>query len=438
MTTLKQRLPHIAFISFLVLVCLYSLHIGVLPFVNPDTTQYVNGSAFRAPVYPAFLHMDMLLTGNSHFYFVFIIQLLLGVISSYYAGNTLKKLLDQPHWMGYLFTALFLIPYFFGDYKFANRLLSEGLCYPLYLIGFSQLLLGLVEKKIKPLLIFSATLYLMVLTRPQLMFLYPISFFAWLYVTIHFNISRLAKCLLLTGLILVIGSTMITDRLYHYIKHGHFASEPALGISLAIAPLYLSQPSDAALFHSTHQKELFTKLYEQLSQRKTNINFYSQSHSENIYYNFAGSFNIITWDIIYQTFKNNHQSNWYHINSQLLSMDFILLKAHWKKYISLWFFAVKEKMGGYYWLLFYLLLLGFCILKTFTSNHNKIPTLITFILLASFANYCSTALVEVIIRRYSSYTESFQLCLMLGLIFLILSHTSKIRALTKPYKHLPT
>ena len=356
MDGIKERFPELLFFSFLVAVLLYLLHIGVLPFVNPDTTQYVNGSAFRAPAYPTFLHLDMLFSGTKNFYLAFIVQLLLGIVSTCYAGNTFKKLLNQPAWMGYLFTVIFLIPYFFGDYKFANRLLSEALCYPLYLIGFSQLLLGLTEKKVKPLIIFSGALYLMVLTRPQLMFLYPIAFLAWIYVVFYFRISCTQKSLLLLGLVAVIACTTLTDRLYHYTRHGHFASEPGLGISLAIAPLYLSQPDDINLFHNTRQKELFTTLHKKLLEHKTNINFYPQSHSENIYYNFAGSFNIIAWDIIYQTFKNKHQQDWYLINSQLVPMDFTLLKAHWKEYANLWFFAVKEKMGGYYWSLFYIIL----------------------------------------------------------------------------------
>jgi hypothetical protein len=408
------------FIGFLILMCAYLIHIGVLPFVNPDTTQYVHESAFRSPGYPWFLHIDMGILGAHNFSLTFALQLILGVVSSIYAGSKLRKLLNLPHYMSYLFSIIFLIPYFFGDYKFANRLLSEGICYPLYLFGFSNLLIGLTEKRVKNFYIFFVCLFLMVLTRPQMIFLYPISAVAVLYACVFFKNKTSIKVMLILTLLATIIGANITDRAYHYFKHGHFAKEPVFGFSLVVAPLYLSHASDAKLIHDPINRKLFLEIHKTIVTKHASNETYNISRAENTFDHYAGSYNVITWDSMHPIFAKSGINNWYEMNRRAEQIAWPLLKAHWKGYLELWFYAVKEKLGGYYGSLFCILIL---ILSFFIhlKRKDQLSLILFFTVLTSFANYTSVALVEIILRRYSSYTESFQLCVLLGLVFLILS-----------------
>lgn len=410
-----------AFVCFLGITFLYLLHIGVLPPVKPDTIQYLDGSAFRAPGYTAFLKLDTLLVGANNFNFAFLIQLLLGFAASLYAGRNLKSLMSLPYWTSYLFSIIFLIPYFFGDYKFANRLLSEGICYPLYLFGFTNLLRGLVTRKLNPIYTFLISLYFMVLIRPQMIFLYPIAFAAWLYVCFFFDSQHRNKLLLFISCVVVILGANITDRTYHYLKHNHFAKEPTLGLSVAVAPLYLSQKNDAKLIKDPLSQNLFLDIHERIVYNHANIATFNQSRADNIYYQFAGSYNPITWDSMIPTFKEHGINDWFDMNKQATNIAIPLLKAHWKQYLQLWFFAVKEKFGGYYGLLFYSLTLILCFF-TLIKHQNKLSLILFFVLLTAFANYTSVALVEVILRRYSSYTEAFQLCVLLAIVYKLFTY----------------
>ncbi len=420
------KLNHIskyAFFAFLVAISTYLIHIGVMPFVNPDTTQYVGMSPFRSPGYPLFLHLDTLLFGQGHYYAAFLFQLAAGVTASIFAGKTLRDLTNQSDWVGYLFSVIFLIPYFFGDYKFANRLLSEGICYPLYLFGFSNFLVGLIKQQLKPLYIFLGTLFLMVLTRPQMMFLYPILFIATVYICSFFKITLRRKIIFSIVALCTVLIINIADRGYHYYLHGHFAKEPTFGFSLLVAPLYFAEESDTKYISDRVNRQIFLQSLEMAKNTNANIKQFRYSRASNPYYHFAGSFNPIIWKSVYPTFLKNGISNWFEINKHSLEIAIPLLKQHWKQYLQLCFFAFKQKLGGYYGLLFYGLVL-ICSFISHIKNRNTLSLILFFITLTAFANYSSVALVEVILRRYSSYTESFQLCTMILILLIALKSLS--------------
>lgn len=414
-----DQISKYGFYIFLGVIIAYLAHIGVMPFVNPDTSQYVAMSPFRSPGYPLFLHLDSFFFGQGHYYPVFLFQLAAGIVASIFAGKTLRDLTNQSDWLGYLFSIIFLIPYFFGDYKFANRLLSEGICYPIYLFGFSNFLVGIVKQQLKSLYIFLGTLFLMVLARPQMVFLYPILFIATLYICSFFKIELRRKIIFSIVALCTVLITNIADRSYHYYLHGHFAKEPTFGFSLAVAPLYLSTLNDARLIKDPKNKALFLQIFDKINKNNANIAEYQHSRASNIYYHFAGSFNPITWHSLYPTFIENGMTDWYEMDKRSLEIAVPLLKAHWQAYFQLCFFAFKQKLGGYYGLLFYSLVLCLSFVSHIRSK-DQLSLILFFVTLTAFANYSSVALVEVILRRYSSYTESFQLCSMIAIVLLCL------------------
>jgi hypothetical protein len=422
----EKRLP-ITFGIFIIGVCTYLLHIGVLPFVNPDTTQYLHGSAIRPPIYTALLQLNQLITVDPHFYLTFILQLIAGVTCSIYAGRQMQSMLSLPIPMGYLFSTIFFIPYFFGDYKFANRLLSEGISYPLYLFGFSNLLSACVKQQIKPYNVFLISLYFMILTRPQMMFLYPIALVAWLYIALYFNVSIRKKTMILLSLIAVIIGANLTDRSYHYVKHGHFATEPMFDFALAVPNLFLSTESDSQQIPHKENKVVFLEIKKNMQALKINNRSKAVTETWKLHYHYISTYNSIMWDSLYKTFEQAGITSWYRINQLSANIAWPLLKIHWKKYLQLYTFSIRNQFGGYYGLLFcVILLLGSFLLHL--KNRDKISLLVFFTLLTAFSNYMSVALLEPILRRYSIYTESFQLCLLLGIAYLAMHQVNNRRA----------
>lgn len=406
------------FILLLVFISIYTLHLGVFP-LGRDSIQYVNGSGIRSAGYPFFLKFNHILFGNWEYRAVIITQLILGITASIYASKSLQRLIDLPEYFIYLFTIIFLIPYFFGDYKFANHIMTEGLSYPLYLFAFSNFLKGIVLRQYRPIYTYILTLFILVLLRPQMMFTYILGFLGWCYVALYFNGDKQKKILLLLTLISIALLTNITDKTYHYFKNGFFGVEPMFNFSLVVAPLYFSIPADAILIKDPAARKAFIEISNDMQYRHLGYSFFNKSLDDNVYDHYVGAYNSIAWFSAYGTYTKHNITNWHKINSLSKEMAYPLLKKYWRQYIYLYFQALKNKFGGYYWFLFWSLLLISSLTITI-KYQQKYSLILFFTLSACFINYSSVAIVEMILRRYSSYTESFQLCVMLGLSFVIL------------------
>jgi hypothetical protein len=389
------------------------------PWLQPDTQSYLTKSPVRSALYPLFLQLNTWLSSNQWGGLLFA-QLALGFYSAFFTASKLKKLFALNPWLILLLFVLFLIPYY-GPLKFGNSILTEAVCYPIFLFASTFLLEGLFQRKTKPLLYFLAFTSLLILTRRQFLFLYPAFTCVLIYLTVvhrkHFNLG-----LLTVTFVLSIVGTHLLERTYQYLNDNHFATLPFTGMQLVVAPLYLSTPNDVELFETTLEKTIFLKVQEKMQAKQLsyqaintrphfNLAIYPQFLNLVVYPHYFESYGPICWEILFPILSEQGFKDLYEIDSFTTHMALTLIQAHFKEYLALYASNIIFNLGG----LFPTLFLGLIALLAFIYHCLKKDNLslgILVTLLLTSGNYLLVAIVEPILIRYSIYTTVLSLAML--------------------------
>ena len=312
----------------------------------------------------------------------------------------------MPDTIIFIFSVILLTPYFFGDYKFANRILTEGLCYPLYIIGISFFLKYLFQKDYKSFFCFLFCLFFLVLTRRQFLFLYPVIIFMIFYLFFVFKDKKKLLVSFFT-FILIALSAEIFERYYRYVKYENFSAPPFFGIQFLVAPLYLSEKKDENVFENIEERKTFNEFFSLMELKMANIKDFKNSRNSNFYHHYMANYNIIAWNIIHKNL-NERNFNWFEIDEITSSMGFKLIINDPIKHLKLYFFGLKQMFGGYYLMVFYMMTFLFAIIFSILKK-DRLAFLLLFSYLCSFSNFILVSIVEVPIMRYSIYTEVIQI-----------------------------
>lgn len=430
-----------SFIALYFVVFIYLVARGPIP--APDTGTYLNYSPLRSAVYPLILKANSILFGRENFYILYILQILFGLISVVKITTTLRKLFEIDNLTLFLMTLTFLLPY--GPSKFGNYILTEGICYPFFLWAVSCLFEGILgknpEQNLKELLKFLVWTVLLVLTRKQFLFLFPayaiVIGYLWLYSGSWVNSSdsyvntqkpapnkRKSKITLLIICFLIsIVATNLLERTLHYIEFKRFSMVPFTGIQLIIAPMFLAEASDEKLFDDPLEKKIFQLSYAKMQENKFNWQREDDSRFNSItLYHFLENYNNICWQtlapILYNAGLDPYQSD-----ALTLHMAFPLIFKHLGEYLLLMIMNVIFNSGGFYLTIFcasltILALAQHFLPKTFgmpgyieISKRLSLLWLISYLL--SCGNYILITLVEPLLIRYTTYSETVQVAILL-------------------------
>jgi len=383
------------------------------PIITPDTGSYLVYHAIRSPLYPLFLKLNSIFEPYTYNIIV-VIQIFFGFYSSWHLSKVIQKFFNLESWFTFIVFFIFLFPYF-GQCKIGNTLLTEALCYPLFLLFVSFLLKGLLEKNTKYLITsFIITMFL-ILTRRQFLFIYPVISLILVYYALFER--KNFKIKLLTFLfILSCGATSLIEKTYHYIHTGHFNSTPFTGIQLIIAPLYRSNESDVQLFKKDIQKNIFIKTREKMHQKNA---FFDSTKDYCVFHYFTFSYNPIQWESLFPTLHQFGIEDFFYIDQLTTEMAFILIKQNFKSWFTLYFLNVVLSLGGYYYSLL-LMFFFFVSLFFYITKRNNLALLSLVTITLTAANYSLVALVEPILMRYSIYTDTLLANIILILIFIAL------------------
>lgn len=399
------------------------------PWLQTDSQSYLTKSPIRSALYPLLLQLNTWLFPGQWGGLVFV-QLALGFYSAYFTASKLKKLFALNHWLSSLLMILFLIPYY-GPLKFGNSILSEALCYPIFLFAFSYLLEGLFQRKTKSLLYFLGLTSLLILTRRQFLFLYPVFTCVLIYLgVVHRKQFKLS--LLTIAFALSILGTHLLERTYQYFNHNHFTTIPFTGMQLIVAPLYLSTPNDAALFENTLEKIIFLEIQEKMQAKHLsyqtintsphfNLTIYPQFLNLAVYPHYFENYGPICWEVLFPVINeidenNNLYLNHYDRDTLLIKMALTLIQVHLKEYLALYISNIIFNLGGLFpTLLFVLMAFLAFVYHCLRRDDLSLGLVVTFLL--TFGNYFLIAIVEPILIRYSIYTNT----LLLGMLTIALS-----------------
>lgn len=429
---------------------LISLGVGI----EPDTGTYIDKSVLRSPLYPLLIQTSEVLFGKGVYLPVIIVQLSLLFLSSFQLTRTLEKHFKLPAWLFGLVLWTLVGPY---AIKWGHFLLSQGLAYPLFLLSVNALLKTIFEKPLeqkfeaKQLATFFAFTTLLILTRRQFMFMLVVGGCLILYKVIfalagkNLNFKKIFCALLLIPI--SYGTANIVERSYHYHYNGVFTTVPFVGVQLAVAPFYLAKAGDVSLFSDPTQKQIFEKVKQILQKNCTD----AECEFKDLvppYPHYYMNYNNISWgalwpgatDVIRNTadMLNSVENKalgtkiTISVDKNLIDMSFILIKAHFGKWLKLYISNIINNIGGY----FFAMILGFCFLGSFylafkavleqwrqskneneTQNKHKTNEIqkefayklsigLWFIILMNFGNYSLVALVEPAMTVYNFYTNT--------------------------------
>ncbi|MCG2431941.1 hypothetical protein [Aequorivita xiaoshiensis] len=408
------------------------LYIGVFtyfvfqpPIYSPDTGSYWHLDVFRYPIYPLFLRGFEFIFGNNYWTAVVAFQLLfvLGSIQVFF--KNISNLLKLNFVLELLLLAILLFP-IFPPLLTANNLASEGLSYPLYLLLISFAIDFLFREKTKRIYFFSAVFIALALTRGQFVIIVPIIVFL-LLLKHKKNIFRKShlKYLLLLILLPIITSTL--DAIYRKAVHKHFITTPFTFTNALTLPLYISEKKDSLLFENPAHTAIFLKTYKRIDSlgllSSKVEGDYSQKYQV-FHDNFPYICNQSFHNIGREYYKDENDPFKSAIDTEIAAKQMfpVLLKAHFKDYISLYFTSV---MHGFYSVFIFIFFVIICIysglkcLKKFNlengllffgsllilSNALIVAVAVHTIMRYIFYNFAMAFIIIVLLSKKITYTR---------------------------------
>lgn len=270
-----------------------------------DTQGYLNMDISREAGYPLFLHLLILLFGESRFAQVAVIlQFILLGTSILLLTNGVKKLWNLSDWSVFVVWGIqifFLILLKFGSglgVIYTNTLLTEGITYPVYFLFFKTVLQLNREYSRKEL--FELLLYCSILTfiRTHLAVTYIAVLFFWLIQVMvkRFPIKKWAGmvggCLL--SLVIVMGG----QKIYTYVLYGVPAGTVGSNSFFMVSGLYHAQEDDEKLFELEEEKTVFRELYQLSLQREANYQFAESNGFLPLTEHYAQNFDIVKFRVV--------------------------------------------------------------------------------------------------------------------------------------------
>lgn len=365
------------------------------PFLAPDSQGYLSLSPHRSLLYPLFLHGCQFLFGGIN-YGVVLMQFALGTWGILHFTTTLRRSFEIAFGVVVSMLILLVLPYFWQH--LGNYVLTEALCYPLFLFLLSYLVAYLKKDQPKDFYKALGIALVLTLTRSQFIFLWPAFVIVAVYQGYHYKKLKIVLsrfCLVLLVAVMAQG----IERSYNYALTGTFKGVPFVGRQFVVLPLYLSDPADEVLFDKPEEKEFF----QGVSVKMDSENLRSVGwQSRNVVTTFEDVYNLICHQTV-GAFGPLLSSNPFEQDAQLLSMGLTLAKHHWQDYAKFYLSTLRIGFGGYC-MTFVFGVLGLLCFFYAVSRRSFIQEVFLLCLMMHLGNTMLVALFEPLLSRYMIYT----------------------------------
>jgi len=423
--------------------------------IYPDSQGYIQNIPVRSPTYPLLLDLFETIFGANYLAKVVIFQIMICFAAVLIISLTIKNYFKLGWIIFYITYLLFLFPIFpfsfsinnissqiqfgYGAQYIANGIATEPLAYSLFLITISIMIANIFKPRLTGLIYLFFFSALTATVRPQFIFLYLINVLFigyFLFKTKNIRKSAIAGILLM---LFMLGAS-IYQKTYNYILYDSFAGISFTGVQLITPQLYLSDSSYIRFFQTKEEIAFLEKIYPKMETERLN---YGANNPPTIQ-NYGEVYNKICHNTVAQTFAIMHhvKGNFFKIYSdpELLpqldqlttSIALKLMLANYSKFAEFYTSSIADYMAagvsfiidmGRYYTLFLLIQLGF-----FTYLYLKTRQVLFFAFLCinivHFMNYGLVMLVEVVMIRYSFYTDILQLVFQFIIFYYIIRFIS--------------
>lgn len=428
-------ISHIFSNSFLrvllyILISIYVIWVGVV--IEPDTSSYVGLSLITPPGYGTFLFVFRKIFGEHIYYPVIVgVQLVIGFASCIYLIKTIKTFFElDKRWLFFM-DVILLAPIVIPEFLTVNRIVTQGLAYPCFLVTTSFLIRFLFGSNKRDIFFLLISIFLMLLIRTQFFFVIPVLLIILLYKWYQTkNFKRYVSVIILLLCLPVFVS--LSQKAFNYIVQGKYINISSTGLQIMIMPFFVADESDYKLYEDAKTREYYKKMYAIAYDRKLLDDFYVPLN-DNVFhyfdYNFVnisyGVFSIEGRKFLMPSDPDSHDALIAN-DKMLVSMWFPLFIDNFWKCADLFYKNVEHAFGGFYMIwLSLLVLIGS--LYLYCRCKEKLALFAFVCMLLTFSNIFLICVVQHSIPRYLIYHQW-----MLPVLFiLLLDKFIKLKQLNK-------
>ncbi|WP_299443434.1 hypothetical protein [uncultured Aquimarina sp.] len=399
---------HIHRIFLYLLICIYVIWVGVV--IEPDTISYVGFSLITPPGYGTFLFIFRKLFGEDHYYPIIVfVQLILSFISCWYLIKTIRKVFALDKRLLILIDVMLLAPIFIPEYLIVNRIVTQGLAYPCFLIITTFLIQYVFLNSRRTSVWLLLSVFAGLLIRTQFFFIIPVLLlvfgYQW-YVTKNFR----KFIVLIIALLLMPMTISLAQKTFNYVVHGRYINISSTGLQVMIMPFFVADAEDYKIYDDPKTQEYYKQMYQVAVDRKLLDDFYVPVN-DNVFHHFDYNFVNISYGVFSKEGRkflmpSNPDSHEALIANDKFLMDMwlpLLFDNFWKC-LDLFYKNVAHAFGGFYmiWLSLLILIGALFIWKTY---NEKLALLAFVLMLLTFSNILLICIVQHSIDRYMIYHQ---------------------------------
>lgn len=395
-------------IKIIISICiLFLLLLSSNPVHYPDSTRYLNGSLIDPPLYSTIIIIMKFVFGSLNSVIIF--QTLIIGFSIIYFTKTFAihfKLNTKAK----IFISILL---FLPIIKFYNNLLTEPISYAFSLLLVSFIVKLIFNFNIQNLIWSSIFAILLLLTRNQFIFIYPVIFLIYLTIIIQKSSKKIFVYLIASffAIILVHNFLNFTNK---YVKKDTLKNDLLMYENsgpfyfIFIDAVYISKVKDSELFTDQNLRKVVTTIIKEMDNRKALINYYNgrghfglsfkeiRDYSRDMLINLSVEENI---PVIKLKKKISHK----------------LILVNYKEYIKHIFKKFYDSTWLFIFLPFFMSITG---LISFLKYRSKLSQVVLFISTFSLTNHSVVYLFGRVQPRYLIYSD-FILLIFIFIIFYI-------------------
>jgi hypothetical protein len=383
------------------------LFISSDPVMYKDSSRYLIGSSDGLPLYPLVIAIMQLIFKSLNSVVIF--QTILIGISIIFFTKTVTKNFD----LDFITKMLIAIFLFLPIIKFYNNLLTEPICNAFALFFISFIVKSIFNFSIRNIICSSIFMVLLLLTRNQFMFLYPVILLIYFGIFIIYSSKKTLILLVFSFLsIFVIHNSFIKlNKHFNKVSYENKSlSNNKTGIFhfIFIDSIYISSSEDIELFENQKLKETFTKIFKEIDNRKALVKYYDgRGH-------FGLSFAIIRDNATPKLMDLATQENT-SVMALKKEISIKIISSNFQKYLKLIFKKFYDSTWLFVFVPFFMLLAA---LIEFFKHRSHFSLFILSLSIFALANHSVVYLFGRVQPRYLIYSD-FILLIFIFIIFSI-------------------
>jgi hypothetical protein len=407
-----RRLDPSALVYTAAVAAFLGLSLWVDPWIHGDSYSYLNNAPTRTALYPLYLDVVQTLLGDGFARPAICFQVLAVAIGAHRFAWGLRQDQNLSAPAGCGVAVVLLLPLL----RYGSMILPECLAYALFLWFVAVLLHGLVKPLPRALVSAAALGALLVLTRPQYLYLYPV---LALYAAGHVALAQaparrgMALAAGLGVLVLVGGS--LTQQVYNDLVNGRFSQVSYTGIQLLGVQLYLANPADLRFEDPDQQR--FADAASRVIEEQQLATRYSPPRMPEAGF-FVNAFGPLVFQGIVAPYEDLFHGGqrldadgWAALDRMSISMALHLARANPVRYVKHMAREVYQTERFFFVLTVTLPVVAFCL---WVARRDPWFGGIALVGVAAWANYAVVLLVQSMLVRYSYAQNEAMVALVLA------------------------